>query len=164
MAIATILLPLLAASPDASNAPAVGFVSGRPYLSFDASTDEIVTWAFRLPQNYASGAALKIQWGGVASVTATHTVFWGCEVMALTPDTDGDPDTDSYDTINTVSDDILGTTAGRLQECSLTLTNADSMAAGDYVSLRFRRDADNASDDLTEDARLWAVALEYTTT
>ena len=83
----------------------------------------------------------------------------------MTADTDSVAiDADSFDTINTVSDDILGTTAKRPQTVSLTLTNADSVAAGDYVALRFGRDADNASDDLPEDAWLWAVSLEYTTT
>ena len=164
MATGTVILPILAATPDATNPPAVAWALNRPYLAFDSATDEIIVWTLRMPADYASSPLLKIQWGGTASTTATDTVVWGCEVMALTADTDGDPDTDSYDTINTVSDDILGTTAGRVQEASLTLTNADSVAAGDYVALKFRRDADNGSDDLGEDARLWALSLEYTTT
>ena len=90
--------------------------------------------------------------------------MWGCEVMASTGDTDGALDSDSYDTINTTTDDILGTTAKRHQSASITLTNFDSGAAGDYVALKFRRDANDAADDLTEDAWLWAVSLEYTTT
>lgn len=117
-----------------------------------------------MPQDYASGAALKIQWSGAASTSVSHTVVWAAQVMAMTPDTDGDMNTDSYDTANTVTDDILGTTSRRIQEASLTLTNADSVAAGDYVSIKFFRDADNGSDDLTEDAWLWGLALEYTTT
>lgn len=164
MATGTILLPILAAVPDATNPPALVFSTSRPYLAFDATTDEIVYWTFRLPENYASGAALKIQWSGASSTTTSHTVVWGCQVMAMTADTDGAMDSDSYDTANTVSDDILGTTAKRIQGASLTLTNFDSGAAGDYLALKFYRDADNGSDDLAEDAWLWAVSLEYTTT
>ena len=165
MATGTVLLPLLAALGDPTNPPALAFQSGsnRPYLDFDATTDELIVWSFRLPENYASAAALKIQWGGVASSTVTHTVRWAVEVMALTADTDGDPDTDSYDTSNEADDDILGTTAGRIQELSITLTNFDSGAAGDYVAIRLSRNANHANDDLAEDARLWAVSLEYTT-
>lgn len=164
MATGTILLPILAAVPDATNPPALLFSTSRPYFAFDATTDEIVYWTLRLPENYASAAALKVQWSGASSTTATDTVVWGCQVMAMTADTDGAMDSDSYDTANTVSDDILGTTAKRIQEASLTLTNFDSAAAGDYVALKLYRDADNGSDDLAEDAWLWAVSLEYTTT
>lgn len=163
MATGTVILPLLNAVLDPTNPPAIGFANSAPYLDFDSGTDELIYFAFRLPSDYASGAALKIQWGGVSSTTITHTARWACEVMALTPDTDGDPDTDSYDTANEVDDDILGTTAGRLQEASLTLTNIDSAAAGDYVKLKFYRNANHANDDLAEDARLWALSLEYTT-
>lgn len=163
MATGTIPLPLLEAVLDSTNPPAVAFANSAPYLDFDSTTDELIYFTFRLPSDYASGATLKIQWGGVASTTTSHTVRWACEVMALTPDTDGDPDTDSYDTANAVTDDILGTTAGRLQEASLTLTNFDSGAAGDYIKLKFYRDPDGTGDDLAEDARLWALAFEYTT-
>jgi len=158
----TIILPLLAAAPGAVP-PQLTFVNARPRLAFDASTDEYVVFTFRLPDDYSSAAALKVQWSGSTSTTTSHTAVWGAEIMALTPETDSvATDSDSYDTINTVSDDILGTTAKRPQECEITLTNNDSMAAGDYISLRFRRDADNGSDDLTEDAWLWALSFVYT--
>lgn len=163
MATGTVLLSILGAVPDGTNPPELKFSTSRPYLAFDASTDEIVYWTFRLPANYASSPVLRIEWGGSASVTTSHTVMWGCEVMASTGDTDGALDSDSYDTINTTTDDILGTTAKRHQSASITLTNFDSGAAGDYVALKFRRDANDAADDLNEDAWLWAVALEYTT-
>ena len=116
-----------------------------------------------MPENYASGLTAKIQWSGSASTTVTHTVQWTGKVMALTADTDGAADTDSYDSENVVSDDILGTTAKRIQECSLTLTNADSAAAGDYIAFQLSRDYSDAADDLAEDAWLWALSLEYTT-
>lgn len=166
MATGTILLPIPAHSADPTNPPGFGVTTAnRPYLTFDSGTDELVLWTFRMPENYASAPALKIVWSGSSSTTTSHTVFWRGEVMAMTADTDSVAiDADSFDTINTVSDDILGTTAKRPQTVSLTLTNADSVAAGDYVALRFGRDADNASDDLPEDAWLWAVSLEYTTT
>ena len=166
MATGTILLPIPAHSADSTNPPGLLYTTAnRPYLAFDASTDELVLWTFRLPENYASAPTLKIIWSGSASTTVSHTVFWRAEVMAMTADTDSVASTtDSFDTVKTASDDILGTTAERPQTVDLSLTNNDSMAAGDYIALRFGRDADNASDDLTEDAWLWAVSLEYTTT
>jgi hypothetical protein len=163
MATGTVILPLLGAVFDPTNPPAVGFKNAGPHLDFDSATDELIYVTFRLPADYASAPVLKFQWGGVASVTTSHTVRWSCEVMALTADTDGDPDTDSYDTVNAVDDDILGTTAGRIQEASLSLTNFDSGAAGDWIKLKIYRDANHANDDLPEDARLWALSFEYTT-
>lgn len=167
MATGTIILPINAATPDNTNPPIwtpKGTSGGRPIWSFNESTDQIIYWSFRMPVNYASGPVLKIQWSGAASTSVTHDVIWGCQVMAMTPDVDGDMSTDSYDTANTVTDTILGTTSRRIQEASLTLTNADSVAANDYVALKFYRDADAGGDDLPEAAWLWAASLEYTTT
>lgn len=166
MATGTIILPLLSAIADPTNPPGLAFASGtgRPYLAFDGTAAiEACIWTFRMPENYASGLTAKIQWSGSASTTATDTVQWTVYVMALTPDVDGAADSDSYDVENVVSDDILGTTAKRIQECSLALTNADSVAAGDYVAIRILRDYSDAADDLAEDAWLWGFSLEYTT-
>lgn len=166
MATGTIILPVAAADPDPTNPPAFLRQSGtnRPYLAFDGSgTIESCAWTFRMPSDYASGLTAKIQWSGSSSTTTSHTVQWTVFVMALTPDVDGAADSDSYDSENVVSDDILGTTAKRIQECSLALSNADGVSAGDYVAIRLLRDYSDAADDLVEDAWLWALSLEYTT-
>lgn len=166
MATGTIILPITAAVPDPTNPPAMAFASGtnRPYLAFDGSaTIESCIWTFRMPADYASGLTAKIQWSGSSSTTTSDTVQWTVYVMALTPDVDGAADSDSYDTENVVSDDILGTTAKRIQEASVSLSSADSIAAGDYVAIRILRDYSDATDDLAEDVWLWAFSLEYTT-
>lgn len=166
MATGTILLPILAAIGDPTNPPGIAFASGtnRPYLTFDGTAAiEACVWTFRMPENYDSGLNAYIQWSGSSSTTTSHTVQWTVKVMALTPDTDGAADSDSYDSENVVSDDILGTTAKRIQECSVALSNADSVAAGDYVSIQLSRDYSDAADDLAEDAWLWGFTLEYTT-
>ena len=129
-------------------------------LLFDASTDEIIHKRFRLPTDYSSGATLKLQFS-MASATSGNVV-WAAEVWAITPADAADSDTTSYDTANSVTEAVPGT-AGYLDEASITLTNADSMAAGDLVTIRIRRDADNASDTAAGDAELRAISLEYTT-
>jgi len=161
----TLLLNLGGAIADPTNPPAFNTQSGtnRPYWAFDGTaTIESVVWVFRMPADYSSGLTAKIQWSGSASTTVTHTVQWTVYIMALTPDVDGAADSDSYDTENVVSDDILGTTAKRIQEASVALSNADSVAAGDYVAVRLLRDYSDAADDLAEDAWLWGFSLEYT--
>lgn len=164
MATGQINLDIGAAWPDASNPPAVLYTTAnRPYLAFDASTDEKCLWVFRLPDEYSSAPTVEIDWGA-ASATSDNVV-WAVEVMAITPESDtADAATDSFDaTPNTTTDAHLGTTAGRLHTATVTLTNIDSAAAGDYLVLRLSRDADNASDTMTGDAYVHTVTMFYTT-
>lgn len=161
MATASILLPI---PPIFDNtAPAgLGFFNSKPRILFDDTTDEIIHWTLRMPQNYASAPVLKLQYS-MASAT-TGNVIVACQVMAVS---DGDAaavDTDSYDTVNTSAATAVPATAGYMDEISLTLTNADSLAAGDFAALKMSRDANNASDTATGDLELVAASLEYTTT
>ena len=138
-------------------APAPHFVEQR----FDPSTDEHLQFSFRMPQDYASGPVLKLLWK--ASVTA-NSVVWGSRLSAITPADVDTPNEHAFATANTATTAANTTEARRLVETSITLTNADSVAAGDLVILQVYRDADNASDGVTVDAELVAVSLEYTTT
>lgn len=153
------MLPAAGAELDDTNPPGVSFVGSRRVLLFDDDTDEIIYYTFRMPQDYSSGLTLKFQYSMVSATT--NEVIIGCEVMAVS---DGeDVDTDSYDTVNTSSATTVPGTAGLIDEISLTLTNADSVAAGDYVSIKIRRDANNAGDDAAGDMEFWGASLEYTT-
>ncbi len=166
MATGTIILPVFGCVYDTTNPPGLSGTTLRPMLLFDATTDEIVGWQFRVPENHSNSAdpVLKIQYSMVSAVagdTPNSEVVFSCEVMCVT---DGETiDSDSYDTINVSTATTVPATAGLMDEISLTLSNNDSMAAGDYCALRFRRDADNAGDDAAGDAEVWAVAFEYTT-
>jgi len=167
MATGTILLPILAAVSDPTNPPGLAFTAtdSRPYLTFDdGSNIEGCVWSFRMPENYSSAPVAKIQWSGSSSTTTSHTCQWSVFVMALTANTDGAADAEDFAAENVVADDILGTTAKRIQEVSLTLTNNDNLAANDYVTIQLLRDYTDATDDLPEDAWLWGMSLEYTTT
>lgn len=161
MATGSILLPV-PGKFDSTNPPGLGFFNTKPRMLFADSSDEICHWAFRMPENYASAPVLKIQYS-MASATANEVII-ACEVMAIT---DGDAaavDADSYDTVNTSAATTVPGTVGYMDEISLSLTNADSVAAGDFVALKFSRDADNAGDDATGDMEVIAASLEYTTT
>lgn len=165
MATATIAIPVLALIADGTNPPAYTHNGGRGYWAFDSSTDEIVYFGFRLPDDYSSTPALDVEWSGTASTTTADGVAWACSVMKSTGDTDGSPVSDAYDaTANVATDQILGTTAGRHQTVSISLSNFDSGAAGDLIWCKLFRDVSDAADDLGEDARLWGLAFTYTTT
>jgi hypothetical protein len=161
MTTGTVLLPITGAMLDASVPPGIGFSNSIPKLLFDDTTPESCYWQFRMPQDYASSPVLKVQYS-MASATSNKVEF-EASVMAVS---DGDPqdmDAESYDSANTISVTVPGT-AGYLDEISLSLTNADSLAAGDYVRLKLSRDADDGTNDTaTGDCEVWAVSLEYTT-
>jgi len=161
MATGTILLPVQAAKLPATNSARIDAAENNWRLLFDASTDQACCWQFRLPVNYSSSPVLKIQYSMNSAISGA--VYFQVSVMAVTDGDAANINTDSYDTANSGNATVPGT-AGYLDEISISLTNADSMAAGDYVKINVNRDADNASDTATGDAEVVAISLEYTTT
>src|SRR3990172_2457774 len=99
MATGTILLPIEAAClPDgsANNAAAqiqrhkssvtTSLTLPAPHwfeALFDAATDEMLFWSFRMPQNYASAPVAKIQFKMVSAFTGA--VVFEVRVMKVTP-------------------------------------------------------------------------------
>lgn len=131
----------------------------RPYLAADDTTDELSRWSFIAPQQL-SGTLTAIITYRMASATA-NSVRFEAQLEAIT---DGDAtDTDaasSFDTSNSAGATVPGT-AGHIDQVSITLTNADSIAAGDYCRLSINRDADGTTgtDNASGDAHILAVEL-----
>ena len=155
----TIILPMTAAELDASNAPQATIQSNRMHLGFDAGTDELIYYMFRMPADYGSSLLLKLQYA-MASATSGD-VIWASALWAITPGDSADVDTESYDTANTVTDTVPGT-AGYLAEASITMSNADSLAANDLLTIKVYRDANAGGDTATGDADLYGLSLQYT--
>lgn len=142
-------------TPTAAEFPSANFpalaVDGqsRPYLAFDTTTAETCYWTFVAPQGL-TGALTAIVTYRAASATSGTAAF----SVALECITDGDTtDTDSassFATANSPSAVTVPGTAGYIDQYSITLTNADSIAAGDYARLSLARNvsSDNASGDL----------------
>lgn len=132
-------------------------------LAFDAAADEACYWIVDAI-NYGSGnLTLGIEW--YADSASTGDVVWGAQIAAITPDSDTqDVETDALATAQTVTDTHLGTTGQRLHRAALTITNLDSLAARDRLSIKVYRDADNAADTMTGDAILVNVTLSYSDT
>lgn len=137
-------------------APAAHFVE----LLFDPSTEEACYFAFRMPADYSSSPVLKLGW---KANQTSNAVVWGCQVYAVTPADTDTPNEHALGAANTTTDNCNTTEARRLVETSITLTNADSVAAGDFVILRVYRVAANGSDTCTVDAELCEASFEYTT-
>jgi hypothetical protein len=136
-----------------------------PYFfvaAFDASTEEWLTFQFRMPDDYASAPVAKVQWKATSATSGS--VVWGVQLAAVTP---GDAvnlnSAKAFATINQTTTTVPGT-AGYMTETSITLTNADSVAAGDFVVMRVARVAADAGDTATGDAEMVMTGLGYTTT
>ena len=156
MATRFIFTPLAAEFPS-SNFPALTMSNRRPVLAFDASTDETCYWTGVAPQGITGTVTVVVSYA-MASAT-TGSVYFQAALEAITPGDAVDTDaTTSFDTANSGNGTVPGT-AGYVQQISITMTNADSIAAGDYFRLSLNRDADNGSDSATGDAYVLAVEL-----
>jgi hypothetical protein len=144
----------------ASNFPQLTQSNQRPVLAFDAATDETAYWTDVAPQGLTGTITLIVT---IAMASATSgTVGIQAQLEAIT---DGDAtDTDattSFDTVNNSASTTVPATAGYIKQISITMTNADSIAAADYYRLSINRDADGSAitDSATGDMYLLAAEL-----
>ncbi len=148
-----------AAEFPSSNFPQLTLSNRRPVLAFDASTDETAYWTFVAPQGITTPIKAVVSYI-MASATSGKVDFEG-SVEAVSDGDATDLDAgDSFDTANTITAPTVPGTAGYLDQFTITLTNADSIAAGDYCRFRLVRDADDATNDTaTGDCHVLAVEL-----
>lgn len=156
MATRFVFTPQSAEMPS-SNFGVYSLSNRRPVLLFDATTDEAVYWTGIAPQGLTGTITVIITYT-MASATS-GACRWEALLEAIT---DGDTvDTDattSFDSTNSAGATVPGT-AGHIDQVSITMTNADSIAAGDYFRLQVNRDANGTTgtDDATGDAQILAV-------
>lgn len=146
----------------ATNFPQLLLSNRRPVLAFDASTDETAYWTGQAPQGFTGTPTLVITYA-MASATS-GTVGFQAQLEAITAADAVDTDaTTSFDSVNNSASTTVPGTAGYIGQISITLTNADSMAAADYFRLSLNRDADGSAitDSATGDAYVLAVELRY---
>lgn len=154
----SVLFPIPPSGFDSTAPAGTVFENSVPHLLFDDTTPEGVYFQFRMPSDFSSAPVLKLVYSMVSATTGT--IEFEVSVWAAT---DGeDVDTESYDTVNNGTETVPGT-AGLSSDLSVTLTNADSLAAGDLVRIKLFRDADDGTNDTaTGDLELRAATLEYT--
>lgn len=157
MATRAVLLPESAHYP-ATNFPALLLSNRRPVLAFDASTSETAYWTFVAPQGITGAWTAVISYA-MASAT-TGGVAFDVAVEAITSGDALDTDaTTSFDTVNGGNDSAVPGTAGYMEQISITLTNADSIAAADLVRVSVARDVADAADTATGDCYVFAIEL-----
>ncbi|GIM89297.1 hypothetical protein [Paractinoplanes toevensis] len=149
--------PAMQRVKSSATAPGIYFLQ----LAFDASTEEWCSFQFRMPADYASAPVAVVQWKA-ASATSGGAV-WDVRVSAVTTGDSVDVDAKGFGSANTATG-TAPATAGYLVDTSVTLTNADSLAAGDFVVVRLARAAADGSDTATGDAECVGLAITYVTT
>ena len=151
----------------ASAFPAYDKVNGTNFpvtrLLYDQNTDEKAYWKFEAV-NYGSGnITCDLIWYAVNATTGA--VSWEVALAAITPESDSqDAESKAFATALTVDDSHLGTTSKRLHKATITISNLDSIAAGDEVWVRVARLGSHANDSLANDVALTEVRLSYSDT
>lgn len=134
-------------------------INNRPVLAYDAAADENAHWASIAPQGLTGAITVVITY--IMASATSGAVRFQAALEAITDNDSTDLDAaDSFDTDNS-NGETVPATAGFPSQLSITMTNADSLAAADYYRLRVRRDADGTSgtDDATGDCYVLAVEL-----
>lgn len=159
MASRFVFLPYGAEFPAASF-PQLLLSNRRPALAFDASADETCYWSAIAPQGLTGAITVVITYA-MASAT-TGTVGFQAQIEAITDGDSTDTDaTTSFDTVNNSASTTVPGTAGYIDQISITMSNADSIAAGDYFRLSVNRDGDGTAitDSASGDAYVLCVEL-----
>ena len=115
---------------------------------------------FILDDDYGAGTLYADLYYTMAGANTTDSICMEVYVMAVTEADAADMTTDSYDTVN-YSSEVCNDTAGYLNKLTITLTNADSAAAGDYIRIKIARDANgtNGTDDAVGDLEICRVVI-----
>ena len=132
---------------------------------FDATTDEHLSWAFRMPENYASGGTLKLIVYNKTVQSGTNNFVVKACLAAITPGEDVPakvfPAPDTV-TIALANNQAAGISVAA--SLALSATALNGVAANDEVILFVGRDPDHASDGAAGDMALIGLAMEYVTT
>ncbi len=144
----------------ASNFPQITHINQRPVLAFDAATDETAYWTDIAPQGLTGTLTLVITYCMASATSGTVGLQAQIEAVSDGDVTDLDATT-SFDTVNNSASTTVPGTAGQIDQISITLTNADSLAAADYYRISVNRDADGSAitDSATGDLYLLAIEL-----
>jgi hypothetical protein len=149
--------PAMQRIKSSATAPGVYFLQ----LAFDAASEEWVTFQLRMPADYASGPTLVVSY---KMTTATSgAVVWDGRIAAVSTGDATSVNAKAFGSANATTSTVPGT-VGYMVDASITLTNNDSLTAGDFVVVRVARAAADVGDTATGDAELVSVALNYTTT
>ena len=148
------LNPSAAEMPSANSAQWVVSSTDELVIAFDASATENVIWKGIMPQIYADTSLVAHIWYKMLTATS-GSVQWNVYVESIGDAESGD--VNSFDGLNTSGAITVPVSASTMDVVGVSLTNADSAAAGEKVRIKLERDA--ASDTATGDAYVYLVEI-----
>lgn len=158
-----LFLPAEAAYLPATNSALLTEVAGATVyggystLDFDDSTDEHAVFRIPVPDYDGNNMTIKFRWFAAA---IAGDVIWQIESIGVANSEEiiaavvGDSATVAAATVDGTTLDLNVTTH--------TTYNPAGVAADDFMVLEITRDADNAADTMSGDAKLLSVEVEYT--
>ena len=162
-----IILPAMSWWPAPTLSGLLSFYSGaatnRPVWLLDGSAENKgIVNGFRVPANFASAPVLYIDWmSGAADQSQIPALTAAVVCVAAAEDLDGK----SLDAVNTATDETTPAdyAAHDLVQSYITLTNNDTMAAGEYCTITLY--VNNTNWTLTTGPCMFlGGVLEYVTT
>lgn len=157
-----VTIPARAFIPASSNGARHKIVEGTNFpiavLAFDASTIQTAFASF-IANAYGSGNITLTLYLYAASASSGDSV-WEASIAAVTPNTDtGDIESKAFATAQTATLTHPGTTGKRQLSVAITISNLDSIAAGDMVVVKLRRLT--SGNTMTGDGYVEYANLQY---
>ena len=111
--------------------------------------------------NYSSAPVVDVYYKAVSYIGAgTSVVEFGAYLAAVTPADAADMDIKEFDTVNWANSSVGS--SGYLRSISITMTNADNIAAGDMVILDVARNGPGTTDTKLGSVEVPMVRFRYT--
>ena len=162
----TIFVPaqaMFGTTTNGADAQAVETTATRPelkVLDFDPGTAEYAQFSIAMPKSWNLGTVTyQVFWS--PSNTNTDDCIFGLQGVSCT---EGDTADVVFGTAIEVTDAGIGTVEDvQMSSVSSAMTIAGSPADNDYTFFQLSRDAADAGDDFTGDARVLGIKLFYTT-
>lgn len=129
-----------------------------PIIAFGDAADSARQWTARWPRGYGVSATLVGSYY-MSSANVDDEVELEGYLCALS-DGDTSATAAAYDSAN-ASTESVPDAAGTVDEFSITLTNADSVAAVDWVSILLLRNGDAGTDTADGNFNLTSLAVNY---
>ena len=129
------------------------------YFLFDGATEEGVQFTIAMPDEWdRSTIKAKFYWDASTGASAADGVTWGISAQALSND-------DAIDTAFGASvdtDDVVIAVGDlHVSPASAAVTVSGTPALGDMCVFEVTRVVGDAQDDMTEDAKLLGVMIQY---
>jgi len=136
----------------------------KSYLAFDGGSAEYADFNIVMPPTWDRGTIkAKVCWAPASGASSGDGVVFGFQGVAVSDD-------DAIDaTLGTAQEVTDTVTAGEDEDLHITdataaITIGGTPALGDLIHFKLYRDPTDGSDDMTEDALVFGVLIEFAST